>query len=211
MSNYNETFGRLLKGAINSIAAYEGATAPVVEDDLGGKIGVAGSAIQRYKTGYLPPESRAVEILAEAAVRRGYLGRAWLTRFLQAAHYPAPEHLIGRLIGTEVSTKHFPLTSPSGTVTFLLTDIEGSTGLWERDPREMERALARHDAMRRQAIEGHGGHVFKTVGDAFCAAFAIVPEALAAALAAQRALEIEPWGAIDSIRVRMALHTGAAQ
>src|SRR5262249_10522901 len=116
MSNYNETFGRLLKGAINSIAAYEGATAPLIEDDLGGKIAVAGSAIQRYKTGYLPPEPRAVEILAEAAVRRGYLGRAWLTRFLQAARYPAPEHLIVRLTDPSMPLRSAGPSPPSGTV-----------------------------------------------------------------------------------------------
>ena len=97
MSNYSETFGRLLKGAINSIAAYEGKTAPAIEEDLGTQIGVSGAAIQRYKTGYLPPEPRAVQILAEAAVRRGYLGRAWLARFLQAARYPSPEGLIAQL------------------------------------------------------------------------------------------------------------------
>src|SRR5262245_6922770 len=176
MSNYNETFGRLLKGAINSIAAYEGATAPVVEDDLGGKIGVAGSAIQRYKSGYMPPEPRAVEILAEAAVRRGHLGRAWLTRFLQAAHHPAPERLIGRLIDASAPIKPAAPASLSGTMTFLFTDIEGSTVLWERHPQAMERGLARHDAILRQRIETHGGHVFKTVGDAFCAAFAVVSD-----------------------------------
>jgi hypothetical protein len=64
MSNRSETFGRLLKGAINSIAAYEGKTAPAVEEDLGEQIGLAGSALQRYKTGYLPPEVRTVEIIS---------------------------------------------------------------------------------------------------------------------------------------------------
>src|SRR5262245_40171176 len=187
MSNYNETFGRLLKGAINSIAAYEGATAPVVEDDLGGKIGVAGSAIQRYKSGYLPPEPRAVEILAEAAVRRGYLGRAWLTRFLQAARYPNPNALL-----TQFADALGPSSAPhnsalrSDTLTFLFTDIAGSTTRWERQPQAMERALARHDDLLRQAIDAYGGQVVKTVGDAFQAVFTTAPAALATALAAQR-------------------------
>src|ERR671925_571401 len=97
MSNRSETFGRLLKGAINSIAAYEGKTAPAIEDDLGAQIGVAGSAIQRYKAGHIPPEPRAIQILADAAVRCGFLNRAWLTRFLQAARYPAPETLMAQL------------------------------------------------------------------------------------------------------------------
>jgi class 3 adenylate cyclase len=76
----------------------------------------------------------------------------------------------------------------TGTVTFLFTDIEGSTRLWERDPAAMQQALARHDALMRQVIEAHGGHVFKTIGDAFCAAFATAPDALAAALDAQTAV-----------------------
>jgi class 3 adenylate cyclase len=98
---------------------------------------------------------------------------------------------------------------PSGTVTFLFTDIEGSTKLWERDATAMRSALVRHDEILRSAIEGRGGHVFKTVGDAFCAAFSSAPEALGAALSAQRALHAEEWDEACVIRVRMALHTGA--
>jgi len=100
---------------------------------------------------------------------------------------------------------------PSGTVTFLFTDIEGSTALWERHAKAMPEALARHEAMLRQAIETRGGVVFKTVGDAVCAAFASAPQALAAAQDAQLALQAEEWGAIGSLRVRIALHTGTAE
>ena len=67
-----------------------GQDCPTIEDELGDQIGVAGSTIQRYKAGYLPTEPRVIQILAEAAVRRGYLSRAWLLRFLQAARYPNP-------------------------------------------------------------------------------------------------------------------------
>jgi tetratricopeptide (TPR) repeat protein len=73
-------------------------------------------------------------------------------------------------------------------VTFLFTDIEGSTRRWEQHPEGMGRALARHDILRRAAIEKNGGHVFKTMGDQFCTAFATASDAVAAALAAQRAL-----------------------
>ena len=59
---------------------------------------------------------------------------------------------------------------PSGTVTFAFTDIEGSTQSWERDRAEMQDAVRRHDAIVRAAIAGRGGYVFKTIGDAFCAA-----------------------------------------
>lgn len=71
---------------------------------------------------------------------------------------------------------------PTGTVTFLFTDIEGSTQRWESHRGAMESALARHDALLRAAIETHGGYVFKTIGDAFCAAFAHPREAIASAL-----------------------------
>lgn len=100
---------------------------------------------------------------------------------------------------------------PTGTVTLLFTDIEGSTRRWEQQPQAMQGALARHDALLRQSIEDHGGYVFKTVGDAFYATFATAPEALEAALAAQRALQQEEWGEVDPLKVRMALHTGAVE
>jgi predicted ATPase/class 3 adenylate cyclase len=102
-------------------------------------------------------------------------------------------------------------SSPTGTVTFLFTDIEGSTKLWERHPEAMQRALARHDELLRRAIEERGGYVFKTVGDAFCAAFPAAPDALEAALSAQRTLSAEEWHETGPLKVRMALHTGTAQ
>ncbi|HQR11914.1 MAG TPA: tetratricopeptide repeat protein [Casimicrobiaceae bacterium] len=100
---------------------------------------------------------------------------------------------------------------PSGTVTFLFTDIEGSTRLWERSPAEMRVALSRHDALVRAAIEGNEGYIFSTGGDAFCAAFRTPTRALAAAYAAQIALGNEPWPETAPIRVRMAVHTGIAE
>ncbi len=100
---------------------------------------------------------------------------------------------------------------PIGTITFLFTDIEGSTQLWEQFPEAMRSALARHDALIREAIATNGGVVFKTIGDAFCAAFATAPEALAAALAAQLALHSETWSLPLPLKVRIALHTGATE
>src|SRR3954471_14595105 len=99
---------------------------------------------------------------------------------------------------------------PTGTVIFLFTDIEGSTRRWEQHPEAMRTALVRHDALLRAAIETHAGYVFKTVGDAFCAAFSTAPDALAAALDAQRKVFAEAWGQVAPLRVRMALHTGDA-
>ncbi len=100
---------------------------------------------------------------------------------------------------------------PTGTVTLLFTDIEGSTRLWEAHAAAMRAALARHDALLRQCIDGHDGHVFKTGGDAFCAAFHTAADAIAAALEAQRALHREPWPEAAKLRVRMALHSGAVE
>jgi hypothetical protein len=81
---------------------------------------------------------------------------------------------------------------PTGTITFLFTDIEGSTLLWEQHPQAMPVTLARHDTLVRQAVESHSGVVFKTVGDGVHAVFVRAADALAAALAAQRALHAEP-------------------
>ena len=100
---------------------------------------------------------------------------------------------------------------PTGTVTLLFTDIEGSTRLWEAHAGAMRTALARHDALLRQCIDDHDGYVFKTGGDAFCATFHTAPEALAAALDAQRALQRESWPEGMQLRVRMALHSGAVE
>jgi adenylate cyclase len=100
---------------------------------------------------------------------------------------------------------------PTGTVTFLFTDIEGSTRLWESQPEAMRTALARHDALLRRCIETNQGQVFKTAGDAFCAVFATATDAVGAALGAQRGLHAERWPEHAAIRARMALHTGAAE
>jgi LuxR family transcriptional regulator, maltose regulon positive regulatory protein len=100
---------------------------------------------------------------------------------------------------------------PTGTITFLFTDIEGSTQLWENQPQAMSTALARHDAILHDVMVAHGGSVFKTVGDSMHAVFVTGPAALAAALAAQRALQAEAWGVTSPLKVRMALHTGVAE
>jgi len=100
---------------------------------------------------------------------------------------------------------------PVGTVTFLFTDIEGSTKLWELQRESMGAALARHDVLVRDCITRHGGHVIKTTGDGFHAAFGSAPDGLAATLAAQHALHAEAWPGAVRIRVRMALHTGEAE
>jgi class 3 adenylate cyclase len=100
---------------------------------------------------------------------------------------------------------------PSGTVTFLFTDIEGSTRLFERHPEAMKEALVRHNALLQRSIGAHRGHVFQVQGDGFCAAFEESGDALEAALDAQRALHEERWGDVGAVRVRMGLHTGSVE
>jgi predicted ATPase/class 3 adenylate cyclase len=105
------------------------------------------------------------------------------------------------------------------TLTFLFTDIAGSTRLWEEDPEGMRAALARHDLLLHDAIERHHGHVFKTMGDAFCAAFVTAANAVQAALAIQRVLasdrsadlRVDESEGAEPLRVRVALHAGEAE
>jgi predicted ATPase/class 3 adenylate cyclase len=103
------------------------------------------------------------------------------------------------------------MEAPSGTVTFLFTDVEGSTRLWEQSPEAMRAALARHDEIVRHAIEARGGHVFSTGGDGFAAAFARAGDALAGAADAQAGLAREQWPETAPLRARMGVHTGEAE
>ncbi len=112
---------------------------------------------------------------------------------------------------------------PTGTVTFLFTDIEGSTALWDQYPAAMQAALARHDRLLRHAIGSSGGSIVKTTGDGVIAVFGAAADALAACLAAQRALQAPEAGVLGpeltasdtrlpiTLRVRMGLHTGVAE
>ena len=96
---------------------------------------------------------------------------------------------------------------PTGTVTFLFTDLEGSTRLWEEHPEAMKAALARHDEILREAVESNGGHVVKTTGDGIHAAFADPVQAVDASVAAQRGLigaMLEP-----RLRIRVGLPCNA--
>jgi predicted ATPase/class 3 adenylate cyclase len=99
----------------------------------------------------------------------------------------------------------------SGTLTFLFTDLEGSSQLWERFPQAMTPALARHDAILRAAVEAWDGQVIKTTGDGLMAIFSSVTAAIQACIAAQRGLREEPWADTGDLRVRMGLHSGEAE
>jgi predicted ATPase/class 3 adenylate cyclase len=104
------------------------------------------------------------------------------------------------------------LILPTGTVTFLFTDIEGSTRLWEEQPNEARAALLRHDQLLEQIVVEHGGNVVRPrgEGDSRFAVFARATEAVVAACAIQHALYVEPWCTSSPVKVRVALHTGEA-
>ncbi|HSR30135.1 MAG TPA: adenylate/guanylate cyclase domain-containing protein, partial [Anaerolineae bacterium] len=95
---------------------------------------------------------------------------------------------------------------PSGTVTFLFTDVEGSTKIAQSNRELWARLQQRHHEILAATMEARGGYVFQIVGDAFCVAFSTAEDALLAAVDAQRALMAEPWGETP-VRVRMGLHT----
>ena len=107
-------------------------------------------------------------------------------------------------LGEEGGTRELP----QGTVTFLFTDLEGSTRRWEAHPAQMREALARHNTIVRGAVESHGGVVFSTMGDGLAAVFASAREAVRAVLAAQQGLGAEDWGEVTGpLAARMGLLT----
>lgn len=105
------------------------------------------------------------------------------------------------------------MSQPTGTLTFLLTDVQGSTQLWERSPQAMQEALDRHDSLAESIVETHGGRLVKSrgEGDSLFAVFARTTDAAQAALTLQAAFASEPWPTATPLSVRMALHTGEVQ
>jgi predicted ATPase/class 3 adenylate cyclase len=103
------------------------------------------------------------------------------------------------------------VSTPSGTVTFLFTDIEGSTRLWQADETAMRAALSRHDELLRKTVAEHEGMVFSSTGDGMAAVFQSASLAMGAALTSQRLLDAEGWPTAAPISVRMGLHTGEAE
>jgi predicted ATPase/class 3 adenylate cyclase len=102
-------------------------------------------------------------------------------------------------------------SAASTTLAFLFTDLEGSTRLWQQFPEAMKTVLARHDELVRAAVEGNDGHVVKSTGDGFHAAFASAQDGLSACIEAQQSLLAESWEETGPLRVRMGLHVGEAQ
>jgi predicted ATPase/class 3 adenylate cyclase/DNA-binding XRE family transcriptional regulator len=188
----------------------------LTQADLARRVGCAEVTIQKIEADERRPSSQIAQLLAEQLgippaerptflqCARGALALDPLpASTLDGGHMANPPALAATAAPAE--------RPPSGTITFLFTDIEGSTQLWEQHPQVMPAALAHHDTILRTAIGFHAGVVVKTTGDGAHAAFATAPDALAAALAIGGALQAEEWGAIGALRVRMALHTGVAE
>ncbi|HET9221573.1 MAG TPA: helix-turn-helix domain-containing protein, partial [Roseiflexaceae bacterium] len=188
----------------------------LTQNDLAQRTGCALTTIRKIETDARRPSRQMAERLAEVLE----LTREERPAFILAARAELPVDRLARAVQAQPQTRALgaPMPAsvesqvalPSGTVTFLFTDIENSTGLWEQFGDTMRAALVRHNEILRAAIERYHGVVFKIIGDAICAAFASALDALSAALAAQRALLAERQGAAVPMRVRIALHTSTA-
>jgi predicted ATPase/class 3 adenylate cyclase/Tfp pilus assembly protein PilF len=184
----------------------------LTQAELAQRVGCAEGTIRNLEADALRPSK---QLAARLAAQLGLAADAQtaIVAFARGGTTPPemPALLGSPALHTHASAAAEPVVLPSGTVTFLFTDIEGSTKRWEQHPQTMPSTLARHNAILHEAITAHGGYVFKTVGDAYCAVFAGSAAALLAALAAQRALHTEAWAAPGPLRVRMALHTGVVE
>jgi predicted ATPase/class 3 adenylate cyclase len=172
----------------------------LTHEQLATQASCAAETIRQIETGQLRPGKQLAERLAVQlaipAEERGLFIKAARADTLDAqapAAYSRPANL------------------PQGMGSFLFTDIEGSTQLWEQHPQAMKSALAHHDRLLRTCVETHGGAVFKTTGDGLHAAFVRPTDALDAVLDAQRELHAAAWHTTGPLRVRMAIHTGIVE
>jgi predicted ATPase/class 3 adenylate cyclase len=189
----------------------------LTQAELADRAGCAPGTIKSIEGDARRPSKQLAERLAECLGlgldERGLFLKAARAE-LSADRLASPTYAVARAVGMNTAQpaasadRH---TLPGGTITFLFTDIEGSTGLWEQHPRVMRSALARHDAILTKALASHHGVLVKNTGDGILAAFAHALGALNTALEAQRAFQSEDWGAINRLHVRMALHTGVAE
>jgi len=176
----------------------------LTQAELAQRVGCAEGTIRRIEADARRPSRQMAARLADCLA----LNATQRAAFIRAAR---AERSVDRLAFASEPVERPSTTLPQGTITFLFTDIEGSTRLWEQHPRKMPSALARHDALLKEIVAAHGGVVFKTGGDSVLAAFATAPNALAAAYAAQQAFGTEPWALPRPPQIRMALHAGSAE
>jgi predicted ATPase/class 3 adenylate cyclase/DNA-binding XRE family transcriptional regulator len=189
------------------------------QDQLARQIHCSTSALRKMEAEERSPSAQVVERLAEILHIPLDERKAFL-RFARGDWKSAPSEVMeetpwrnSRLVDQHLLRRELQISTsaqPTGTVTFLYTDIEGSTQLWKQQPQAMAAAHARHDQILRETIESNRGYVFQVVGDAFCAAFPTAADAVRAAVKAQIELDTENWGNAP-IRVRMGIHTGKAK
>ena len=186
----------------------------LTREGLADRVGYSAETIRKVETEERRPSAQMVERLAEI-FDVSPDERADFLRFARGDWQAAP---LGNFEGspwlvTRSPEQDDPLKSkihlPSGTVTFLFTDIEGSTKLSQQYPDAMPGMLARHHEILNQSIEMYGGYTFQSEGDSFAVAFHSAHDALSAAVAAQRSLHKEAWSPAP-IKVRMGIHTGTA-
>jgi predicted ATPase/class 3 adenylate cyclase/DNA-binding XRE family transcriptional regulator len=196
----------------------------LTREELAARVGCSVSAVRKFEADELRPSRQTAERLAHS-LQLTPEEQATFVQFARvgldeappapaiptAAQLPArrPQNALALVLATPAADA--PTTRPSGTVTFLFTDIEGSTRLWEQHPDLMQAAFRQQEALLRQAIAAHGGYAYKMIGDAFQAAFATASAALDAAVAAQRALYAAAWSTPRPLRVRMALDSGVVE
>jgi predicted ATPase/class 3 adenylate cyclase len=178
-----------------------------------------GELLQGYAEGWVVQERQRLAEQYFAAVRQwlgeleeaGEIGGARQGAGADLLWEETHRHLL-RLLSRAGRAQEASLALPTGTVTFLLTDIEGSTALWERTGERFAAALASHHLLLRRLFRQHGGAEVKELGDGFLVAFASAGDALSCALAVQRALADHTWpDGVGALRIRIALHTGAVQ
>src|SRR5262245_33533078 len=189
----------------------------LTREELATQIGCAAVTIRHIETDERRPSKQLAARLADGL----QLDAEERPAFLQAARgelatdrLGAPGAGVERSIirGRAAADRDSPILSlPSGTVTFLFSDIEASTRLWSGNPQTMGPAIARHEAILRAVITASGGVVFKTVGDAIYTAFASALDAVQAAVEGQQAIAAEPWDTSTPPQVRMALHSGLGE
>jgi len=190
----------------------------LTQEELALQINCSASALRKIEAEQRRPSAQIVEQLAEVFNIAPNERKSFL-KFARGDWQGAPTGLVesapwleSNIHEYEISSGGEDLSNPkTHLATFLFTDIEGSTKLWENTPEKMKVGLQRHHAILQEAISSNGGEVFQIVGDAFCAVFPNASSAISAALTAQRALHQEKWAIPSPIRVRMGIHTGTAE
>lgn len=183
----------------------------LTQDELARKVGCAPITIRKIEGDEMHPSKQLAESLSEPLG----ISKNQIEDFIRYARNQHPNNFenfeySATQLATEPLTQGLEPSLPSGTVTFLFTDVEGSVKIAREQGARWESFRQRHHDILRSAIEAQKGYVFQVIGDAFCVAFRTATAGLKAAIEAQRNLQKEPWGA-SPIRVRMGIHTGEAQ